>query len=169
MAILYYSTSETVIANTASEITMFPDIVTIPANESTASIGFLVDIRGFYYTTLVPPTIRLRLKLGSTVIADTTALTAPVANVTGHIFNLNAELYFTAVGASGVALAQGRVLFTEDSTVVPKVFQLAVEAGVTVNTSVSNVLSATAQWGTASILNSIVSKKILVEYHGAVS
>jgi hypothetical protein len=160
---IYVASSDVAVANTTTETTLFPSTLTIPADTVVAGTSFRLTISGSYTTTLVPPTLRVRIKLGSVVVVDTGAVTSPIANAAAHFFDIQGIVEFRSIGASGTAKAEGRVFFAEDSSLVPKVFEFPPAFAASINTTVDQVLSVTAQWGTASLSNSITEKTLIVE------
>jgi len=123
---------------------------TIPVNWFTAN-GTVMDVRtsGKYSTGAVPGTLQLKLKFGSTVVAQTVAFT-PLVSVTDGVYSAWIRLVARTVGASGTILVTDG-LFTTGSTLTPGEIIFAnptLGTAVTIDTTATQAVDLTATWGT---------------------
>lgn len=155
---IFSQTANQPIGNTTTESSIVGTgvgVVSIPANELIVGRTLRLKMRGFLSSTATP-TLRMRAKLGGVTVADTTAVTQ-VGTPTNVEWELDVELVVRSVGAGGTAFAQGR--FTYGGTTVP----LSSTVTVAVNTTISNLVDITAQWGTANVGNVITSTQFVLE------
>ena len=107
------------------------------------------------------PTLDIKVKLGSTAILDTGAITT-VTTASNREFYFQGLITVTVLGSSGAVNAQG--LFHETATTgAGKVYPMANAAAVTVNTTTNQTLSVTAQWGASSASNTITLTNLVLE------
>lgn len=159
MSVLYTAPSSTVVQNTTTETSLLPATITLPASESVAGQSFRLTVGGIYTTTLAPPTVRIRVRLGSTVILDTAAQTPPEASSVVHYFEALCTFTYRTVGAAGTCQGSGRVLFTRGPLPADLAIFGMVNSGTTVvDTTVDEAIDLTAQWSAAAALNSITSQ-----------
>lgn len=148
-------TAETAIIS-ASDGVAPTNNLTIPANFAASGTTKLrCKIRGFYNVTGTPD-LTIRVNLGGNLILTTLPQTQTA--VTSKSFEIDFDLTYITVGASGTVRGQG--LFTQFTTAgVVKVWELSPNSGVgvamTVDTTVASALSVTAIWSVANALNSI--------------
>lgn len=147
-------------ANSAAE-NAFASGYTFPAN--TLKVGTVIRVRlfGLYGTTIVAPTLRGKLKLGSTIVLDTGSLTT-VVSLTNAGWSAEGLLIVTAIGSSGAVEAQGYSEFSTAATTSLSV-NLTNTATITINTTTSQALTVTTQWGTADAANTITLRSMTVE------
>lgn len=158
--VLFKQTASGTIANSTTETAISSTGVgalTIPANY--LIVGTTLRITGYgYHSAVSSPTIRIKVKFGSTVILDTTAITSH--NSTNEEIRLDALITCRTTGASGTVFAQG--LYKEFQS--PGVDGPMVNTSTTtVDTTASQTISVTAQWGTASASNTITLSNLVVE------
>jgi len=165
MATLHVTTQSKTLDNSVVENTLFPtaEQISLPANEVVIGTALRIVMRGFYSTTLIPPTLRIRVKIGASTILDSGAQTCPIANAASHVFGVDVLLVFSSVGASGKAAPEGWVILFDDSGLAQKSFELVATATQTVDTTVDGLIQVTAQWGTANAANSITMFTSVVE------
>lgn len=152
-ATLYNSTAaSTTITNTSTE-TVFDQNYTIPAN--TLQVGDVIVLRGSGTVTGVTgtPTLTIKLKIGSTVIENSGAITV----TTNDSFFVEAFLTVRSVGASGTFVASGIVNVGTPNSATTKSFNLG---STTIDTTTGQLVSITATWSAASASN-IVRQDIL--------
>jgi hypothetical protein len=147
----FVQTAAATIANTVTETTLIGTVSgpgkTLIANRFTVGKNFKGRFRGRYSTTGTP-TLQLKVKLGSTVILDTGAITLG-SGVANKYFELEFDITCRTAGVSGTVFALGKVIF--DTTVVP----IVNTAVATIDTTVTQVVDVTATWGTANSANTI--------------
>lgn len=120
----------------------------------------LVRVSG-YITNTSTPTIRIRCKLGSTAVVDTTAVTTSA--ITGNgLFSAQFVITGRTTGGSGTVMGQGVFNYATSGTAVTPV-TAANTTTTTINTATTQALDVTAQWGTASSSNTIVATNVIVE------
>lgn len=134
---------------------------TIPANTLVQGSTFRVTAVA-HYTTTGTPTMAFRVKLGTTVVLDTTAVTMPVANMSGL---MECSGIFTLTGASSVAKSIGNCAIKLNNELGFLAYNLtgAIRAPVTVDTTVNQDLHLFFQWGTANASNSAFFTNVIVE------
>lgn len=150
------------VANTTAE-TAFATTYTIPA--AILHIGQTVRAKAYgVFGTTATPTLRIKTKLGSTVILDSGAFTTGSGVANG---GWEFECIFTAiaVGPSGQIEVQGHSSFNSGSGAANFV-NLANTSPVTIDTTQPQVLSQTVTWGTASASNTITRRIATVETIG---
>lgn len=145
-------TSTTTVANTTTETTIFTG--TLAANALKDGNILKTLCMGVVSTANASDTVTLRVKIGSTTIA-TVATTA--GNVTNEPWNLSSIMTVRSVGATGTVsnFTKINVSGADNST--------ANEA-TTVDTTVSEDITVTAQWDAADAGNTISIYQGMVEY-----
>jgi hypothetical protein len=130
--------------------------LTIPAN------GFKVgdSFRGVFGGVLNAAnnqTIRVRVKAGSVVLLDSGL--QPISNITNNIFSLNIDFTIRQLGTAGTASIVSLGSFHYKKTVngVVEGFAFNTVNNTTFDTTISNVLDVTVQWGSNNVTNNIYS------------
>ncbi len=151
------------ISNTAAETTVFGtassgSTLTIPASSVRLSQIYRVQVPVFF-TTTGTPTGQLKIKLGSTTIADSTAIAFPTAALQSRGI-ITCDLVVEATGASGTARAEPLSLLYADTTGIAshaplRYFSAGGVASGTINWTNSQALDVTWTWGTASPSNAM--------------
>jgi hypothetical protein len=102
-------------------------------------------------------TIRIKVKDGNTILVDSLAKT--ISNITNNVFSLNIDFTVRSLGAAGVAsiVTLGTFHFTKTVNGVTEGFAFNQVNSTTFDTTISNTLDVTVQWGAASTSNSIYS------------
>lgn len=150
---LFVQTASATAVTAAAETTIVGSgagSLTLPA-ASFSAVGTVMDIRfsGKYSTGAVPGTLQLKLKFGSTVVAQTAAFT-PIVSVTDGVYTAHARLVARSIGASGTIIVTDGVL-TTGATITPGAVIFAnptLGTAVTVDTTVTQAVDLTATWGT---------------------
>jgi len=158
---LYTQTaSSTPVTNTTTETSLLDGGVgtlTVPANGFKIGDSFHAILTG-YISSVNNHTLTIRIKSGSVVLATTGAVT--MAGATGRHWKL--EVYFTVrtLGASGVAsiATGGAFMYTKNASTNFEGTNFSTETTTGFDTTISNTLSITAQWGTANAGDSIYSE-----------
>mgnify|MGYP001287929233 CR=1 FL=1 len=155
---LFTATASQTVANTVTETTLLGSgegSLTLAANFFTAGKALRIHMRGQLGDTGTP-TLNVKLKLGSTVIAETgvTSLTG----VTGVEWMLDILLTCRSAGASGSVIAGGLFDYDDGSEI-----SLSSGTAQSVDTTGSLVLDVTATWGTADEANTITCQEAIVE------
>lgn len=161
--------SSTAITNTTTETSLLGTGIgtkTLAASTLRAGTRLHVVVSGTLATDAVTPgTLNVKLKLGSTVVASTTATT--LVAVTGTR-NWQAEFYLTCrtSGASGVLQASGDFEFY--SVAGTKQFWECSETNTTAfSTTGTLAVDVTATFGTADADNSMLSTQAIITIEGA--
>jgi len=134
------------VTNTTTE-TDFDKSYSIPANTLKAGDVIRVTAQVIATATNSTDTLAIKLKLGSTVLATSGAL--DVAN--DDICVVAATIVIRTAGASGTLVACGFITIGVEGTSTVKAFKLASTA---VDTTVAQVLKASATWSVANAGNS---------------
>jgi hypothetical protein len=152
------SSTQTTVANTVTETDLMG---TIDAGSKTIEAGlgrvfrmFFVRLRGTMNDTGTP-TIRFQLKLGSTVISDTTAVN--LVSITGGGCNWDLDAIFSvqAVGATG-SVRVHQFSFVYDISNGAQRYHIAPAPGNTViDFTAAQQIVLTVTWGTANASNTI--------------
>ena len=130
--------------------------LTVPANGFNVGDSFHAILTG-YISSVNNHTLQIRIKSDGVVLADTGVIT--MAGSTNRHWKL--EVYFTirALGGSGTAriATAGTFMYTKDASTSFEGINFSTETSTGFNTTISNILAITAQWGTASTGDSIYS------------
>lgn len=166
---LYTNTGAgTAVSNTVTETSLLSGAtasagssLTIEAGSAAAGTVYRMYVIGTFATTGTP-TIRFRLKLGGTTIADSTAVTSP-NNSSGH-FIIEVPIFVGTIGASGTVRAElfGKLTSATTGAVTP-VFFVSSFAQVTSDFTAAQPFDLTAEWGTASVSNSLQLLRLVIE------
>lgn len=149
------------IANTAAE-TAFSSSYTIPANALAAGNVIRVKLWGVYSTALVAPTIQIKLKIGSTVVLDSGAISAIVGSVSNLGWSAEADLSWFTIGAAGTVDAQASgkfatAAFATATVCVPNT------ATATIDTTTTQAVTVTVTWSAANASNTITLRQMNIE------
>jgi hypothetical protein len=158
---LYTQTaSSTPVTNTLTETSLLDGglgSLSIPADGFNVGDSFHAILTG-HISAVNNHTLTLRIKAGSVVLATTGAIT--MAGTTGKHWKL--EMFFTVrtIGAAGVAsiATGGAFMYTKNASTNFEGINFSTENTTTFDTTISNTLSITAQWGTANAGDSIYSE-----------
>lgn len=155
---LYSETaSSTPVTNTITETTLIDGGVgtlTVPANGFTIGDSFKVNMLG-HITCQNNRTIRIRVKANSTVLGDTGVITLP--QITSKHFSFDINFTIRALGVPTFASVVTGAVFTysKDASNIFEGANFVTINNTTFDTTIANTLDITAQWGNASLQNSI--------------
>jgi hypothetical protein len=158
---LYTQTdSSTPISNTLVETSLLDGglgTLTVPANGFKVGDSFHAVATG-HITSVNNHTLRIRIKTDGIVLADTGVIT--MASTTAKHWKLEVEFVVRAIGTSGVAkIATGGTFFyTKNASNAFEGANFSTETSTGFNTTISNTLAITAQWGQANTGDSIYSE-----------
>ena len=141
------------VTNTTTETSLLNATFSTPANYFTVGKTLHLVVSGIISTQVSAPTLRIKLKSGSTVLADSTAITMTALNGSSRSFTAEITLVCTSVGASGAFDGNGQFRYNTASNGLSSLEitnQLA-----TLDTASAQSFDVTATWGTANIQNSI--------------
>lgn len=130
--------------------------LTVPANGFAVGDSFRAIVAGVL-NVANNQTIRIRVKTGSIVLLDSGA--QPITNITNDVFSLNVDFTIRQIGGAGVASIVSLGTFHYVKTVNGTIegFSFNVVNNTTFNTTTSNTLDITVQWGSNNAGNSIYS------------
>lgn len=153
---LFTSTAHRTQANTAAEVTIVgtgAGSLTLPTNFHDQA-GSSLEVRAAgYYSNTGTPTITFKIKYGSNILGSTGAVTT-TTGATDWQWWFDGLATFRTVGASGTVIVQGRLLIQTGTNTI-SIYPMLQTATVTVNTTVTQAVDLTIQWGTASTSNTI--------------
>jgi hypothetical protein len=157
------TSSSTPITGTVTETSLISTGVgtlTVPANGFTVGDSFSVSIGGVI-SSANGETVRIRLKAGSVLLADTTAVSLPA--LSNRFWSLQIQFTIRAIGAAGVAsiAANGQFSFSSSGFDILGADLGGVES-TNFDTTASNTLSVTAQWGSTNATNNIYSNIFII-------
>lgn len=153
------------VANTTSE-TAFTSTYDIAANSLAVGTVVRIKLYGIYGTDAVPPTLRLRVKLDSTTVLDTTAVTLTAA-LADDGWTADIQCVVRAIGASGSVDSQG--LFEFSSAVADgQLVNTPNSTAAVIDTTAAQTVSVTAQWGAADADNTVTLRQIAIWLEQAV-
>lgn len=151
------------IANTDVETTVFGSGIgsrVFPAGFLTAGRSIRIIALGFESSS-GSPTIRIRIKLNSTTVLDSTAKVSSAG--TNSEFRVTADLTVRSEGANGSIIGQGD--FYESGNTGADA-DLVNTIPTTIDTTVAQTLDVTVQWGTASNNNTITTTNVFIDVCG---
>lgn len=151
--------NSTPITNTTVETSLINGGVgslSVPANAFKVGDSFRVITAGVL-NAANNQTIRIRVKSGSIVLLD--SLAQNITNITNDVFSLNIDFTIRQLGGPGVAsiVTLGTFHYAKTSNASVQGFAFNVINNTTFNTTISNALDVTVQWGAADPGNSIFS------------
>lgn len=158
---LYTQTnSSTPVTNTTTETSLLDGglgTLSVPANGFQVGDSFHAVATG-HISSVNNHTLRIRIKTGSVVLADTGVLT--MAGSTNKHWKLDVNFTVRSIGGSGTAeiVTGGIFFYTKDASNAFEGTNFSTETSTGFDTTVLNTLSVTAQWGTASTGDSIYSE-----------
>jgi hypothetical protein len=130
--------------------------LTVPANGFKVGDSFRA-VFGGVLNAANNQTIRIRVKSGSVILLDSGA--QPISNITNNVFSFNVDFTIRQLGAAGVAsiVSLGSFHYKKTANGVVEGFAFNVINNTTFNTTISNTLDVTVQWGSDNAANSIYS------------
>ena len=158
---LYVQTANsTIVTNTTTESTLIgPGVGTlnVPANGFAVGDSFRAVFGGVFNADN-NQTIRIKLKSGSVILLDS-GLQNLGSAVIDDVWSLNVDFTIRQIGTAGVAsiVSLGGFHYTKTNNASVQGFGFNVVNNTTFNTTISNTLDVTVQWGAASTGNNIYS------------
>lgn len=153
---IFTQTATVTISNTTTETSVFTTGIgtrTLPANFMSIGKTIRMKIKGYMNETGTP-TIRIRLKFGAVTIYDTTAVTINALGGSDKYFEAEYDITARTLGATGTVFEQGRWIYTANSGII-SLINGASTSTATIDTTVSNTIDLTIEWGTASTSNNV--------------
>jgi hypothetical protein len=151
--------NSTPITNTTAETSLINGgigTLSVPANAFKVGDSFRVVTAGVL-NAANNQTIRIRVKAGSIVLLD--SLAQNITNITNDVFSLNVDFTVRQLGGAGVAsiVSLGAFHYAKTSNATVQGFAFNQVNSTTFDTTISNALNITVQWGAADSGNSIYS------------
>jgi hypothetical protein len=146
-----------IITNTTTETSLINGGVgtlTVPANGFSVGDSFRAVFGGLVNANN-NQTIRIRVEAGSIVLLDSGPQNLG-SSVINDIWSLNIDFTIRQIGAAGV-VSLGNFHYTKTNNASVQGFGFNVVNNTTFDTTISNALDVTAQWGAASTGNNIYS------------
>ena len=156
------NTATQTIASTAAE-TNFTANYGLEADECVPGRMYKVTARGHYSiaANATAPTLNIRIKLGTTILASTGATSLGTAALTSQRWTLDADVVCMTSGATGTVEAQGA--FTRHTSAIASVeWAMTPTAATTVNTTTAQNLQVSAQWGVAAATSTITLRTLTI-------
>jgi len=152
--------NSTIITNTTTESSLINGGVgslIVPANAFKVGDSFRAVFGGVINANN-NQTIRIRVKAGSILLLDS-GLQNLGSSVINDVWSLNIDFTIRQIGAAGVAsiVSLGAFHYTKTNNASVQGFGFNVVNNTTFDTTISNTLNVTAQWGSASTGNNIYS------------
>lgn len=160
IGLLFVQTASATIANSTTETAISSTGVgslTLPANFFIIGRTIRITGRGFHSST-ANPNITLKIKFGSTVMLTTGAVQSK--NGSSDAFVISGDITCRTTGASGAFMSQGQYLELQSTGVL---YGMKNTATVAVDTTTTQAITVTAQWGTANAGNTITLTNLTVE------
>lgn len=158
-AVRFTASANVTVASTASETTLIGSgagSLALAAN-ALSSVGRTIRIEAMgYVSDTGTPTLRLKFKLGSTVILDSTAVTLG-SGISNKLWRFSGLITTQTAGASGKLFAQGQ--FTQNGSVTDMVST----AQISIDLTAALTADLTAQWSASSASNTVTLTNLVVE------
>ncbi len=148
------------ITNTTTE-TAFASTCTIAANTLSAGDVIRIKLWGVYSNTLTPPTVTQKIKMGSTTLASTGAVTTG-ASASDKGWSSEMYILVLSTGASGTIDAQGYAEYATAATTALTINNSNASA-LSIDTTTDQAISATMQWSVASSSDTVTLRHMVVE------
>lgn len=148
------------IANTVAETTFSLPAYSFPANSLVAGSVIRIKLWGVYSTAALAPTINVKLKLNGTTYLATGVITS-IALVSNGGWFADVQLIIFSVGVGGTIDAQAYGEFSTAATTGLSV-NVANTGTQSIDTTISQPLTITITWGTASASNTITLRNIAI-------
>lgn len=164
--VLYISTGNGQVANTTTETTLIGSGIgslTFPADTLFLGRTLRIQMTGVISTAAIGAgTLRIRVKLGSTVVLDTGAQSV-TSSLTSVVWKIDATITVRSVGSGGTVMGQSAFEHQTSALAAMLSWAMTYALAVSVNVTTSMALNATAQWGTADAANDILCTNCTVE------
>lgn len=158
---LFSQTSDSAtVTNTITETSIVGSGVgtlSVPANGFSIGDSFLGRIVG-HISSKNNDTIRIKVKSGAAILGDTGLITMP--QTTNKHYTVDLNFTVRTIGAAGVASIVTGIVFTysKDASNAFEGDDSSIINNTTFDTTSSNTLDVTVEWGSADALNSIYSE-----------
>lgn len=158
VGVIYRAIADKTVTNTVAETSIIGSglpgqSLTLPANFFNLGTSLRWRLMGYIADTGTP-TIQIKVKLGSTIIYDTTAQTLPSLGA-NQLFFMEGRATCRSIGASGTIFTTSEVYCNTGASSLGNLDTVVPTAAVTVDTTTSKLFDITATWGTASASNTL--------------
>lgn len=148
-----------VVSGTTTESTLIDGGVgtlSVPANGFSIGDSFRADFGGLLNVGN-NQTMRIRLKTGSVVLADSGV--QAITNITSDVWSLSVNFTIRQIGAAGVAsiVTLGSFHYSKTNNGTVEGFSFNTVNNTTFDTTINNTLDVTIEWGSTNVSNSIYS------------
>jgi len=157
---LYSQTgNSTVVSGTTLESSLINGGVgtlSVPANGFSVGDSFRAMMGGVL-NVANNQTIRVRVKTGSVTLLDSGV--QPISNITSDVFSINIDFTIRQIGGAGVAsiVSLGAFHYTKTNNGTVEGFSFNTINNTTFDTTITNTLDITVEWGSTSVGNAIYS------------
>lgn len=162
---LYAQTANsTPITNTTTETTLIDGGVGslfVPANGFKVGDSFSISMGG-HISCANNEDLQIKVKSGSVILGDTGIINMP--QCTDKHWELEITFTIRALGTAGVAsiVSSGQLTYSKDASNIFEGADFSIINNTTFNTTITNTLDITAQWGAATLTNIIYSESFVL-------
>ena len=152
--------SSTPVTNTTSELTLLDGGVgtlEVPANGFKKGDAYKLIMTG-HISSKNNDTLEIRIKAGSTLLADTGVITMPQTTNKDFSLDINFSIFNTGSAGNASIASGGKFIFSKDASNAFEGINFSIINSSSFDTTISNTLAITAQWGAADPLNKIFSE-----------
>lgn len=152
--VIFNTLTDTTVANSTNETSLIGAGLgsrTLDANFLAQAKSVQIEAWGYYSATSTP-TLRIRNKLGSSTIEDTTAFT--IANATNGAWKMTTIIDCRTAGTSGTVMAQSDFVYNSTLGTSSRISTANTAVSV-IDTTTTQLIDMTEQWGTAAAGNTI--------------
>lgn len=151
--------SSTTVSGTTSETSLIDGGVgtlSVPANGFNVGDSFKAEMVGILNVGN-NQTIRIRIETGLVTLLDSGP--QPITNITNDVFGLSLNFTIRQIGGPGVAsiISSGEFHYTKTSNGAVEGFSFNTINNTTFDTTISNTLDVTVEWGSTDSTNAIYS------------
>ena len=135
--------------------------LSVPANAFKVGDSFIFKMCG-YLSCANNETIHIKLRSDGNVIGDLGVFQMKLS--TSKFFELVSDFTITKIGVAGVAemFVNGQYSYNQNANTQLDGVNFALVSNTTFNTTITNTLTITAEWGSAKIANSIQSQNFVL-------
>ncbi|MEK7600331.1 MAG: carbohydrate binding domain-containing protein [Patescibacteria group bacterium] len=152
--------------NTTTAETNFASNYTIPANDCQPGRVYKVTARGVWGQN-ADANVQIRVKMGTTVVGSTlNNNTAAGGTETNRLWTTDFNIICQTTGGSGTVEGQGIFGAFFDSDRVSAHWEMKNTGAVTIDTTTSQTLQMSIQWGTSHANNTFTLRQFIVEASG---
>ena len=135
--------------------------LSVPANAFQVGDSFIASMGGIV-SCANNEGLTIRVKAGSIILGTTNSITMP--QCTTQRWDLQVRFTIRALGAAGVGIIAsfGQFTFSKDASNAYEGSNFSTINNTTFDTTISNTLDITAQWGSTNAANSIYSESFIL-------